>query len=158
VVYVCHNNLYAEHTAFTKTSPVEHVADRTAAYNVPSTVVDGDDVVATWDAISGAIDRARSGGGPSLVEAMTYRFRGHTRYDTMGYIPAGEVDARVQNDPVIRFRGWLIAEGHATEAELGALDARGAADVEDAWEFANSSPFPDVEELYSDVYLSAAAG
>jgi acetoin:2,6-dichlorophenolindophenol oxidoreductase subunit alpha len=157
VVYVCHNNLYSEHTAFSKTSPVEHVADRAVAYAIPSMVVDGDDVPAMWDAMTTAIDRARTGSGPTLIEAMTYRLRGHTRYDPMGYIAAGEVEAKVQSDPVPRFRAWLIAEGHATEDELAAIDAQAVRDTQEAWEFANESPYPDVAELYTDVYAPASS-
>jgi pyruvate dehydrogenase E1 component alpha subunit len=156
VVYVCHNNLYAEHTAFSKTSPVAHVADRAAAYGIPSSVVDGDDVPAMWDAMTAAIDRARAGEGPTLIEAMTYRFRGHTRYDTMAYIPAGEVEERVSADPVTRFRSWLISRGHATEDQLAALDAQAATSVEEAWEFASSSPYPDEAELLTDVLAPAS--
>jgi len=103
VVYVCHNNLYSEHTAFSKTSPVRHVADRAAAYEIPAAVVDGDDVPAMWDAMTTATDRARSGGGSTLIEAMTYRLRGHTRYDAMAYIPAGRgpgQGARRPGDPL----------------------------------------------------------
>jgi TPP-dependent pyruvate/acetoin dehydrogenase alpha subunit len=156
VVFVCHNNQYSEHTAFSKMSPVEHVADRAAAYNLPSVTVDGDDVVATWDAMESAIERARTGGGATLVEAMTYRFRGHTRYDPMAYIPSGEVDARLNDDPVIRFRNWLIADGHATDQELGVFDHQAAGEVEEAWEFAKSSPYPDADELHADVFGPSA--
>jgi pyruvate dehydrogenase E1 component alpha subunit len=158
VVYVCHNNLYSEHTAFRKTSPVEHVADRAAAYDIPATVVDGNDVPAMWDAMTTAIDRARAGHGPTLVEAMTYRLRGHTRYDTMTYIADGEVRERVQNDPVPLFREWLIAQGHATGEELETIDARAVQDVAEAWEFADTSAYPEIEELYADVFAPAVAG
>jgi pyruvate dehydrogenase E1 component alpha subunit len=157
VVYVCHNNLYSEHTAFAKTSPVEHVADRAAAYDIPATVVDGNDVLAMWDAMTTAIDRARAGEGPTLVEAMTYRLRGHTRYDTMSYIAAGEVQERVQNDPLPLFREWLITQGYATEDELKAVDTQAIQDVEEAWTFANDSEYPGVEELYTDVFAPSAA-
>jgi pyruvate dehydrogenase E1 component alpha subunit len=156
IVYVCHNNLYSEHTAFAKTSPVEHVADRAVAYDIPSMVADGDDVPAMWDAMTTAIDRARTGSGPTLIEAMTYRLRGHTRYDPMAYIATGEVEAKVQSDPVPRFRGWLITEGHATETELAAIDAQAVRDAEEAWEFANDSPYPDAAELYTDVFAPAS--
>lgn len=152
IVYVCHNNLYAEHTAFSKTSPVEHVADRAPAYNIPSVVVDGDNVPALWDEMTAAITRARTGGGPTLIEAMTYRFRGHTRYDTMGYIAAGEVASKVENDPVPRFRAWLVEQRHATEDQLKELDEQGLKDVEEAWEFANNSAYPSPEDLYSHVF------
>ncbi|MEV6236610.1 thiamine pyrophosphate-dependent dehydrogenase E1 component subunit alpha [Lentzea sp. NPDC051838] len=154
VVFVCHNNLYAEHTSFRKMSPVERVADRACAYNVPSVVVDGDDVPATWQALSSAIDLARSGGGPTLVEAMTYRFRGHTRYDTMAYISPDEIKSRVESDPVLGFRQWLIEQGHASQDELAEVDARAAEEVEEAWEFARDSDFPEVDELYTDVLAS----
>jgi pyruvate dehydrogenase E1 component alpha subunit len=156
VVYVCHNNLYSEHTAFSKMSPVEHVVDRAAAYNVPAMVVDGSDVIATWDAMSTAIDLARTGGGPTLIEAMTYRFRGHTRYDTMAYIPPGEVESQVNNDPLVRFRSWLIAEGHATDQELSRLDEMALEDVAETWAFANDSPYPAADELLADVFSSGA--
>ena len=155
VVYVCHNNWYAEHTAFASTSPVPSVADRASAYAIPAVTVDGNDVDATWGALSEAIDRARQGEGPSLVEATTYRFRGHTRYDGMKYVPDGEVAAHVAADPVVRFRADLIAVGHASEAELAALDEEGARAAEAAWEFARESPYPEVEELLTDVYAGA---
>jgi pyruvate dehydrogenase E1 component alpha subunit len=70
----------------------------------------------------------------------------------MGYIPAGEVAAHVSNDPVDSFRAWLIAEGHATEADLAAVDAKAADEVEQTWTFANESAYPDIDELYADVY------
>jgi pyruvate dehydrogenase E1 component alpha subunit len=157
VVYVCHNNLYSEHTTFRKMSPVEQVADRAVAYDIPSVTVDGSDVVATWDAMSTAIARARSGGGPTLIEAMTYRFRGHTRYDTMSYISAGEVESQISRDPVVRFRAWLIAEGYATEQELATIDKFALEDVEEAWTFANESPYPEADELLADVFAAEAA-
>jgi len=156
IVYVCHNNLYSEHTAFEKTSPVPHLIDRAASYNIPATMVDGDDVPATWDAMTTAIDRARAGGGPTLIEAMTYRLRGHNRYDPMTYVAAGEVAQRLENDPLPRFRDWLVAKGHATEDELAAIDTGAARDVEEAWEFANDSAYPDPEELYTDVFAPAS--
>ncbi|MFJ5263322.1 thiamine pyrophosphate-dependent dehydrogenase E1 component subunit alpha [Streptomyces sp. NPDC088387] len=151
VVYVCHNNLYAEHTRFSTTSPVEHVVDRAVAYGVPAKLVDGDDVVTVWNTMTEALDRARSGGGPTLVEAMTYRFRGHTRYDTMAYIDPAEVADRRGADPVTRFRDRLLAEGHATEDTLAEIDVQALKDVEAAWEFADQSPYPDVAELHADV-------
>lgn len=154
VVYVCHNNLYAEHTAFRKTSPVEHVADRATAYGIPAHVVDGNSVPAVWDVMTAAIERARSGGGPTLIEAMTYRFRGHTRYDTMAYIPADDVAAHVENDPVTRLRRRLIEHGHTTEDRLRAIEAQAAQDVQAAWEFARDSDYPGVDELERDVFAS----
>lgn len=84
--------------------------------------------------MTAAIIRARTGGGPTLIEAMTYRLRGHTRYDAMGYIATGEVASKIENDPAPRFRACLIEQGHATEDELKELDEQGVKDVEDAWD------------------------
>jgi pyruvate dehydrogenase E1 component alpha subunit len=74
----------------------------------------------------------------------------------MAYIATGEVEAKVQSDPVPRFRGWLITEGHAAETELAAIDAQAVRDAEEAWEFANDSPYPDAAELYTDVFAPAS--
>jgi TPP-dependent pyruvate/acetoin dehydrogenase alpha subunit len=79
------------------------------------------------------------------------------RYDPVAYIAAGEVHERVQNDPVPLFREWLLTEGHATEDELKAVDVRAVQDVDEAWEFADSSAYPDVDELYTDVFAPTAA-
>jgi acetoin:2,6-dichlorophenolindophenol oxidoreductase subunit alpha len=154
LVYVCFNNEYAEHTAFTVTSPVEHVADRALGYDVPAVVVDGGDFVAVWEALSAAIERARSGLGPTLVEAMVPRARGHHHFDAMPYVPKAEVEAARAADPVPRFRAWLLDQGRASEAELEAMDSEAAAEIEQAWDFAQNSPYPDVSELYTDVYAT----
>jgi TPP-dependent pyruvate/acetoin dehydrogenase alpha subunit len=156
LVFVCHNNLYAEHTSFRTMSTVENVADRGSAYNMPAVTVDGDDVPATWEVMTTAIDRARSGGGPTLVEAMTYRMRGHNRFDTVSYIPKAETIARREADPLPRFRAWLIAEGHATEDELAVIDQQALDDVEETWRFADESPYPDVGELEENVYATVS--
>lgn len=154
LVYLCYNNEYAEHTAFQMTSPVEHVADRAAAYAIPAVVVDGGDFVAIWEALTAAIDRARSGQGPTLIEAMVPRARGHHHFDSMPYVPKAEVQAARAADPVPLFRAWLLDQGHASEAELAALDARAADEIQAAWDFAQDSPYPDVSELYTDVYAT----
>lgn len=156
IVFMCHNNLYAEHTAFRTTSPVDTVADRAASYRIPAVTVDGDDVVATWDAVTTAVDRARSGGGPTLVEAMTYRLRGHTRSDSLAYISKEEVQARRDADPVPRFRAWLLAEGHATEEELAEMERQALVDVEDAWQFANEGPYPELDQLHTNVFATVS--
>jgi pyruvate dehydrogenase E1 component alpha subunit len=156
LVFVCENNLYAEHSSFAAECSAEHVADRAAAYGpMPAVTVDGDDVPATWDALSEAIDRARAGRGPSLVEAMCYRHRGHFGNDPMTYVPKEELEAKIAADPVPRFRQWLLDEGIASEEELAAADERATAEVEAAWAFAESSPFPDVSALLADVYTNA---
>jgi pyruvate dehydrogenase E1 component alpha subunit len=157
LVYLCYNNLVAEYTVFRKMSPTDWVVDRAAAYSIPGVRVDGNDFVATLDAVTTAVDRARSGEGPTLVEAVVNRARGHHHFDGMAYLSKEEKAALADADPVPRFRAWLIAEGHASEDELAALDEQAKAEVEEAWKFAESSPFPDVSELYADVYATQGA-
>jgi pyruvate dehydrogenase E1 component alpha subunit len=154
VVYLAHNNLYAEHTAFAFMSPVEHLSDRARGYDIPGVTVDGGDVPALWDVLTSAIARARAGEGPTLIEAMTYRFRGHGRFPEMEKsVPEGELAGKIAADPLPRFRAWLVAEGHATEGELAAADESASHRVEECWEFAVASPEPDPSvELYTDVY------
>jgi acetoin:2,6-dichlorophenolindophenol oxidoreductase subunit alpha len=154
LVYLCYNNAYAEHTPFSATSPVEHVADRASAYGVPAVVVDGGDFLAVWEAINTAIERARSGQGPTLVEALVTRARGHHHFDSMPYVPKPEVEAIRAADPVPPFRSWLLEQDHATAAELDALDEQAATAILQAWEYAQDSPYPDVSELYTDVYAT----
>jgi pyruvate dehydrogenase E1 component alpha subunit len=136
------------------TSPVEHVADRASAYDIPGVVVDGGDFVATWEALNTAIGRARSGQGPTLIEAMVPRARGHHHFDAMPYVPKAEVEAARNADPVPRFRAWLLDQGHSSEAELEALDKQAAGEIKEAWDFAQNSPYPDVSELHTDVYAT----
>jgi pyruvate dehydrogenase E1 component alpha subunit len=99
-----------------------------------------------------AIDRARAGGGPTLIEAMTFRFHGHVFGDMDGYMGKGEKDAWMAKDPVPEFRAWLVQNGHADEAELSALEADIGRQLDEAVEFALSSAVPDVVELRRDVF------
>jgi acetoin:2,6-dichlorophenolindophenol oxidoreductase subunit alpha len=153
VVYLAHNNLYSEHTAFHLTSPVERLADRARGYDIPGVTVDGGDVPALWDVLVTAIERARSGDGPTLVEAMTYRFRGHARFDNMEYLPKDELQEYRDADPLPRFRDWLLAGSHATASDLAEIDTAQRARVDEAWKFARESPYPDPgRELLTDVF------
>ena len=151
VVFVCQNNRYAETTAFEKVFSTDQIANRAAGYGIPGVVVDGNDWEAMTAAIDTAVERARSGQGPTLLEAMTYRLAGHYNMDAMGYMPEEELAAARAADPVPRFRAWLVESGTATEAELDTLDEEAAAEVEAAYEFARTSPEPDLSELTLDV-------
>ena len=146
IVFVCENNLYGASTPFGSVSLVEHVADRASAYGVPGRVVDGMDVLAVREAADEAVTAARSGAGPTLLECKTYRFVGHSRSDARGYRSREEEAAWKANDPLVRLRGEL-AEGAAD-----AIDQAVDAELEDAVEFARSSPDPDPAELAADVY------
>lgn len=145
VVFVCENNLYATATPFSIATRNPSVAGRAAAYGLPGVEVDGNDVLAVREAARQAIERARKGGGPTLIEAKTYRVVGHQEGDP----PAGtyrtqeELDEWKSRCPIARFRKWLLAEGFATEAELAKIETRVHKEIEEAVAFAEASPIPD---------------
>ncbi len=145
VVFVCENNLYATATPFSAATRNPSVASRAAAYGLPGIEVDGNDVLAVHEAARQAVARARNGGGPTLIEAKTYRVVGHHEGDPLvgTYRTQQELDEWLRRCPITRFRSWLTAEGFATAAELAEIDARVRLEVEEAVAFAETSPPPD---------------
>ena len=109
-----------------------------------------------YSAAKEAVERARAGEGPTLIEAVTFRFHGHVFGDKGGYIPKEELAEAIANDPYPRFRAQIIADGYATEEELAGIEANCEAELDAAVEYALNSPFPGIEELSSDVYGDAA--
>ena len=156
VIFVCQNNEWGEHTAYDKTSNVR-VADRAAAYGMAGERVDGNDPFAMYGAAREAIDRARAGEGPTLIEAMTYRFFGHVFGDQDAYMDKARKAEAMANDPVPRFRAKLIETGVASEDLLAAMEAEIETQIDEAVEFALASPFPGVEELERDVFAEEIA-
>jgi TPP-dependent pyruvate/acetoin dehydrogenase alpha subunit len=152
VVFVCQNNQYGEHTPMAMATAVDKISKRGAAYTMPAVTVDGNDPIAMWRAAGEAVERARNGGGPTLIEAVTYRFWGHLMGDAMEYMPKEERKAAMDADPVPRYRQWLIDNGHATEDELAAIEAQKNVEIDAAVEFAVNSPEPELSELYTDIY------
>lgn len=157
IIFVCQNNEWSEHTSFEKGTSARQIADRAAAYSIPGIRVDGNDPIEMFAVAKQAIDRARAGEGPTLIEAMTYRFFGHVFGDADAYMDKDRKAAAMEADPVPRFRAQLIAEGIATEAELAAMEAQIEADIDEAVEHALASPFPGVEELKRDVFAEEIA-
>lgn len=158
VVYVCENNQYMEYTAIKNVTAVEHpAADRASAYGLERIVIDGNDPDVVYETACRVIDRARAGGGPSLVEAMTYRHGGHSRADPGKYRPDDEVQAWLARDPVPMYRTRLLGLGIA-EAELDAIDQEVAAIVEQATEEASSAPEPALSEIERDLWADGGAG
>lgn len=157
VVFVCQNNLYGEHSAYALTTSVPRVADRANGYSMPGMTVDGNDPVAMWNAAREAIERARSGEGPTLIEAVTFRFNGHNMGDDGHYIPAEEMEAARARDPMPRLRARLIDGGQATEGDLQLMASEIEAEIADAIEFALGSAFPATDELRRDVYAEEIA-
>jgi acetoin:2,6-dichlorophenolindophenol oxidoreductase subunit alpha len=152
VVFVCQNNRYGEHTRYEIATSAKQISDRAAGYQMPGVTVDGNDPLAMYAAAKQAIDSARSGAGPTLIEAMTFRFHGHVFGDMDGYMGKGEKDGWMAKDPVPAFRAWLVQHGHAAEAELAAIEAGIERELDAAVEFALASATPDVAELRRDVF------
>jgi len=155
VVFVCENNLYAESTPVEYAVPVKDIADRAVAYNIPGLVVDGQDVFAVYEAAGEAISRARAGDGPTLLECKTYRYGGHFLADDhLRYRTQQEVERYRSRDCITGFRTRVLKEGLLTEADLDEIDGQVATLMDEAVVFAESSPFPELDELTQDVYVS----
>ena len=152
VVFVCENNLYGEYSAYRSTTPVERLCDRAAAYGMPGVSVDGNDVFAVYATAQGAVQRARGGLGPTLIEAMTYRQVGHSRTDPAKYRPEGELEDWLTRDPILLLERKLLANGVPRE-ELDALKDMVANDVSGALDRATSWPAPSVESRFENVLV-----
>lgn len=157
VIFVCQNNLFAEHTRYEKATSVDRISKRAIGYAMPGVTVNGNDPFEIYAAAHEAITRARSGEGPTLIEALTFRFHGHVFGDADKYIPKEEKDAAIAKDPVPIFRAKLIADGIATEAELTDMEAKIDTEIEAAIAYALASPLPDPADLLDDVYAVRGA-
>ena len=151
VVFVCQNNGYGEHTRYDIATSARRVSDRAAAYQMPGVTVDGNDPLEVYKAARAAVIRARDGDGPTLIEAMTFRFQGHVFGDADAYMAPGEKEAAMARDPLPRLRAWLV-EGGVEDSELAVLEAAIESEIDEAVAFALDSPLPDVAELRRDVF------
>ena len=151
-VFVCENNLYGEYSPLATTTPVERLADRAGAYAMPSEQVDGNDVLAVRGVVGAAVARARADDGPSLIEALTYRQKGHSRTDPGAYRPPGELERWLERDPISLTERELTGLGAST-GELESIRAEAAEAVRAATERALSWPEPDPEERFKDVFV-----
>jgi TPP-dependent pyruvate/acetoin dehydrogenase alpha subunit len=154
MVLVCQNNLYAEMTPTEHTMKLRRVADRAAGYGMPGVRVDGNDPLVVTSALDDALARARCGQGPTLIECVTFRFRGHYFGDRMAYIPKEQLAAATEADPVPRFRSHLLAAGICSEEELDRIENDAVAHVETALTTVMSAPAPSSGELARDVYAN----
>jgi pyruvate dehydrogenase E1 component alpha subunit len=152
VVFIITNNLYGEYSPLRETTPLDDLARRADPFDMPGVIVDGQDVEAVHAATSEAVDRARTGAGPSLLEMKTYRYRGHSRSDPARYRPAGELDAWKERDPLLILGARLAAAGQLDEEAQEALRQRTQADVDAAAERAAAAPYLTLEEAHSYVY------
>lgn len=152
VIFVCENNLYAMGTRQSTVMLLENIADRAVAYGIPGVTVDGNDVLAVYEAARKAVERARNGEGPTLIECKTYRHKGHSRIDPAKYRPNEEVEEWLRKDPIKRFKKKLLQMNVLTETEIQSVEKEVLAEIEEAVKFAMESPYPAPEEALEDVY------
>lgn len=152
IVFVCENNMYGASTAYHKVSLVENVADRARAYGIRGEVVDGMDVLAIHKSGGEAIAAVRRGNGPILLECKTYRFGGHSRSDARGYRTKEEEAHWKERDPILRLRNALIAEAGISEAVFDEIENEVKAELDEATEFARTSPDATPEQALEGVY------
>ena len=157
VIYLCEENKYAEFSPSLPFIAVERIEFKAQAFGMPGITVDGNDVLAVYEAVRQASDRARHGDGPTLLVAQTYRIEGHTVGDPLTYRPKGEAEAwkSPERDPIHRFGRHLIEQAGYADEELGSLQQRAEDEIEAAVEFAINSPDPEIATLWEDVYAPA---
>jgi len=152
VVFVCENNMYGISLSQKEHQHIKDISDRATAYGIPGVTVDGNDVIAVYEAVKEAVKRARQGEGPTLIECKTYRHRGHFEGDPTVYRSEEEVEQWKKKDPIKRFRKKLLELGNVTEDELNSIDEEVDKMVEEAVEYAKKGKFPEPEKAVEDVY------
>ncbi|MFQ6112041.1 MAG: thiamine pyrophosphate-dependent dehydrogenase E1 component subunit alpha [Nitrospinota bacterium] len=156
LVLICNNNQYAYSTPLKDQMAIEDIADRAATYGFPGQVVDGNDVIAVYEAARAAVDRARSGGGPTLIECKTFRMSGHSEHDDAFYVPKELFTEWEKRDPILLFERLLKERNLLGPQEKEAVEARIKKEIDDAVAFALESPLPAKEELLKDVYAEGS--
>ena len=158
VIFLCENNQYAVTSNFREMVATENISDRAAAYNIPGVLVDGQDVIAMYEAMSQAVARARAGQGPSLIEGRTYRYYEHSlglgRIMRVQYRTDEEVEQWKQRDPIDIHKERLLSQGIATQEEVDQLEDEVKEQIREALEFARQSPYPDPSELFEDMFAN----
>ncbi|MDP6042929.1 MAG: thiamine pyrophosphate-dependent dehydrogenase E1 component subunit alpha [Dehalococcoidales bacterium] len=152
VIFLCENNLWAVSVPTSTSLAIQDIADRGVAYGIPGVVVDGQDVMAVYEAVGEAVTRAKKGEGPTLVEAKTYRYRGHFEGDAGTYRPREEIEKWLARDPINIFREQLTKTQMLTEKQVAEINKEALEEVAKAVQFAKESPFPKPEETLDNVY------
>jgi pyruvate dehydrogenase E1 component alpha subunit len=152
VLFVCENNQFGQYTYASQVMLIENVSERAAAYGMRGLTVDGNDVLAVYQAARESVESLRRGEGPILLECKTYRMEGHNVGDELYYRRPGEMEAWRTKDPITRFRGCLLAWDVLTEAQAAALADEVQAEIEAAVAFASASPLPSTDTVYEDVF------
>ena len=153
VIFLCENNGYGVSVPIHEVTNTEDISARAQGYGIPGLTVDGNDPIAVYEAVKEAVEYARSGRGPSLIECKTFRQQGHYMGDPASYRPASYLEEALDKDCIPNFRKTLL-ENDIDEAEIEKVEAMIKEEIEAAYEFANNSPYPDVKEVITDVYSS----
>lgn len=152
VVFMVENNQFAYSTPLARQMRIADIADRAAGYGMRGIVVDGNDFFAVYEAAREAVENAREGGGPTLIECKTMRMRGHAIHDNMAYVPKGLIEEWEERDPIVRFESQLRAQGLLENEKLAALIQRVEGEIDEALELAENAPLPDPATLTEGVY------
>ena len=152
IVFICENNLWAVSVPTSTSLNIPNVADRAVGYGIPGVAVDGMDVMAVYEAAGEAVNRARNGQGPTLIEAKTYRYRGHFEGDSGAYRPKEEIEKWMKRDPISNYKAKLLEMKVLTKKQADDIDKEALAEMEAAMKFALDSPFPKLEETLENVY------
>ncbi len=153
VVYVCENNLYAETTPQADHQPIRDIADRAKSYNMPGVIADGNDVLAVYEGANRAVERARAGRGPTLIECKTYRYRGHWEGDPEVYRTKEEVKEWKKRDPLKKFKKYLLENDITQSKEISLVEKKIEDEIKDAVKYAQASPPPRPESALEDLYV-----
>jgi pyruvate dehydrogenase E1 component alpha subunit/2-oxoisovalerate dehydrogenase E1 component alpha subunit len=152
LVVICENNGYAYSTPIRMQTAAERLVDKAPGYGLPGVRADGNDVIATYEVTREAVARARAGGGPTLIELVTYRRKGHAEHDDQRYVPSGEIEAWERADPITRYRGRLLEAGWASPEQLDGEDLRVDADLDAALAECLDEPFPATDTALRGVF------
>jgi len=152
VIFVCENNQYGMATNVRDSNAGESIAGRGVAYGIPGEIIDGNDVFAVYEAATKAVNRARAGEGPTLLETLTYRHKGHTVHDMAKYRTKKELEEWLEKDPIHRFRNAVLETGEIDQKTFDEIDRDVEAEIEAAVEFAEASPYPSIDTIEQGVY------
>ncbi|WP_372996090.1 thiamine pyrophosphate-dependent dehydrogenase E1 component subunit alpha [Lutispora sp.] len=154
VIFLNENNEWASTTPTHTLTSVKNISDRAVGYDMPGITIDGNDVFKVYETVKGAVERARQGGGPTLIECKTYRIKGHFVGDPEMYRTKEEVNSRFEkNDPIKNFEKKVLSQGLLTKSDLNQVEQKVLKAIEEAVEFARQSPYPEPSELYTDLYV-----
>jgi pyruvate dehydrogenase E1 component alpha subunit len=152
VIYLCENNQFGMSMSIERSMKIEFISQRAASYDIPGVTVDGNDVLSVYKAVSEAAAYARAGNGPTLIESLTYRYRGHSKSDRQAYRTRDEVKEWQARDPIPRFAARLVEAGTITAEDDEAIKAAAYQSIDDAVEFSENSPEPDLATILEGVY------